>query len=52
MELFESHFNSLPKNGCLYYDEISETYEQFSNKGTPKHINFLTLKNYLKIWMG
>ena len=48
MELFESHFNSLPKNGCLYYDETSETYEQFSNKGIPNHINFLTFKELFK----
>lgn len=48
MELFESHFNSLPKNGCLYYDESTETYEQFSNKGEPKHINYLTFKELFK----
>jgi hypothetical protein len=48
MELFESHFNSLPKNGCLYYDETRDTYEQFLNKGEPKHINYLTFKELFK----
>jgi hypothetical protein len=48
MELFESHFNSLPKNGCLYYDETTDTYEQFLNKGEPKHINYLTFKELFK----
>ena len=48
MELFESHFNSLPKNSCLYYDETTDTYEQFLNKGEPKHINYLTFKELFK----
>lgn len=48
MELFESHFDSLPKNGCLYYDETRDTYEQFLNKGEPKHINYLTFKELFK----
>jgi len=52
MELFEYHFNSLPKNGCLYYDETKDTYEQFSNKGTSKHINYLTFKELFKNMNG
>jgi hypothetical protein len=52
MELFESHFNSLPKNGCLYYDETTDTYEQFSNKGSQKHINYLTFKELFKNMNG
>ena len=48
MELFESHFNSLPKNGCLFYNESLDTYEQFSNNGTPNHINYLTFKELFK----
>ena len=42
MDLFESHFNNLPGN--LYYDELSNNYNLFSNTGVPKHINYLTFK--------
>jgi len=52
MELFESHFNSLPKNGCLYYNNTTDTYEQFSNVGEPKHINYLTFKELFKNMNG
>ena len=48
MELLEYHFNNLPKNGCLYYDETTDVYEQFSNKGEPKHVNYLTFKEMFK----
>lgn len=48
MELFEYHFNNLPKNGCLFYDETRNTYEQFSNIGTPQHVNYLTFKELFK----
>lgn len=40
MELLESHFNTL--TGNLYED--ADTYEMFSNKGVPKHLNYLTFK--------
>ena len=52
MELFETHFNSLPKNGCLYYNEALDTYEQFSNKGIPNHVNYLTFKELFKNMNG
>lgn len=52
MELFETHFNNLPRNGSLYYDETSDTYEQFSNKGVPKHINYLTFRELFKHMNG
>lgn len=42
MELLESHFNSI--SGNLYYDEETNNYEMFLNKGTPKHINYLSFK--------
>lgn len=42
MELFENHFNKL--SGNLYHDELSDTYEMFSNKGSGKHLNYLTFK--------
>ena len=52
MELLEHHFNSLPKDGCLYYDTTTDTYEQFSNKGTQKHVNYLTFKELFKNMNG
>jgi hypothetical protein len=48
MELFESHFNNLPKNGCLFYDESRDTFEQFSNIGTPHHVNYLTFRELFR----
>ena len=48
MELFEYHFNNLPKNGCLFYDSSKDVYEQFSNVGIPNHINYLTFKELFK----
>jgi hypothetical protein len=42
MELFENHFNNLVGN--LYHDKLSDTYEMFSNKGSGKHLNYLTFK--------
>lgn len=48
MELFEYHFNNLPKNGSLFYDHTKNTYEQFSNVGIPHHINYLTFKELFK----
>ena len=42
MELLESHFNQL--SGNLYYDRDDDSYEMFSNKGKPKHLNYLTFK--------
>lgn len=46
MDVFESHFSKL--DGCLYYDELSDTYEQFSNKGKSLHINYLSFKELFK----
>jgi hypothetical protein len=44
MELFETHFNSLP-HGNLVYHEDDNTYEMFSVRpGVNKHINYLTFK--------
>ncbi len=44
MELLESHFENL--NGNLYFD--GKTYEMFSGKGDPKHLNYLTFKELFK----
>lgn len=46
MELFESHFSKL--DGNLYFDENTGTYEMFSNKGKPLHLNYLTFKELFR----
>ena len=46
MELLESHFSNL--KGNLYYDEISNSYEMFSNIGKPMHLNYLTFRELFK----
>lgn len=46
MELLEHHFSLL--DGNLYYDEASDTYEMFSYKGKPFHLNYLTFKELFK----
>lgn len=46
MELFEAHFSKL--DGNLYYDEINDKYDMFSNNGHSLHINYLTFKELFK----
>ena len=46
MELLEYHFSNI--SGNLFYDEITETYEMFSNVGIGKHLNYLTFKELFK----
>jgi hypothetical protein len=46
MELLEYHFSNL--SGNLYYDEKTNTYEMFSNIGTPMHLNYLTFHELFK----
>jgi hypothetical protein len=46
MELLEYNFSKL--TGNLYYDEVNNTYEMFSNVGKPMHLNYLTFKELVK----
>jgi hypothetical protein len=46
MELVESHFASL--DGNLYYDFTTGTYDMFSRRGKPMHLNYLTFKELFK----
>lgn len=50
MELFESHFDNL--SGNLYHDTTNDTYELFSHRGTPKHINYLTFRKLFESMKG
>jgi hypothetical protein len=50
MELFESHFAHI--DGNLYYDENAQSYNMFSNFGTPKHINYISFKELFKQMEG
>jgi hypothetical protein len=47
MELLECHFSNI-KNGNLYFDKTLNTYEMFSYKGIPMHLNYLTFKELFK----
>jgi hypothetical protein len=46
MELLEYHFSNL--SGNLYYDDQTNTYEMFSQKGKPMHLNYLTFRELFK----
>jgi hypothetical protein len=50
MELLEYHFSNL--SGNLYFDTDNNTYEMFSGKGTPMHLNYLTFKELFKNMNG
>ena len=42
MELVEYHFSNL--TGNLYYDKQNDSYNMFSDIGSPMHLNNLTFK--------
>jgi hypothetical protein len=46
MELLEYHFSNI--SGNLFYDEDTNTFEMFGNKGVQKHLNYLTFKELFK----
>jgi hypothetical protein len=46
MDLFEYHFSQI--QGNLYWDQSTDTYQMFSNRGIPKHLNYLTFKELFK----
>ena len=50
MELLEAQFSKL--RGNLYYDAETDKYELFTNKGTGKHINYLTFKKLFESMEG
>jgi hypothetical protein len=50
MDLLEAHFSQL--DGNLYYDATTGTYEMFSKKGVPKHLNYLTFKKLFESMEG
>ena len=47
MDLVEYHFSQI--TGNLYWDQETDTYEMFSGKGVPKHLNYLTFKELFKL---
>ena len=50
MELFEQHFASIPGN--LYHDTTSDTFEMFSNRGIPRHLNYRTFQKLFESMEG
>ena len=50
MELFETHFASI--SGNLYHDTTSDTYEMFSNRGIPRHLNYRTFQTLFQSMEG
>jgi len=50
MELLEYHFSNL--SGNLFYNEIDNSYEMFSDVGKPMHLNYLTFKELFKNMNG
>jgi hypothetical protein len=46
MELLEYHFSNL--SGNLFFNEEDNSYEMFSDIGTPMHLNYLTFKELFK----
>ena len=50
MDLVEYHFSQI--TGNLYWDQETDTYEMFSGKGSPKHLNYLTFKELFKNMEG
>ena len=50
MDLVEYHFSQI--SGNLYWDQETDTYEMFSGKGVPKHLNYLTFRELFKNMEG